>query len=118
MLVHSTGIVRNEPICGYASVVQTASSFCTQTYTIILFGDGELTGLKLDIADVSSLLAAAADQMLMMGELNILRCWAATDQQVTLHREICPAATDLQVTLHREICLAATDQQVTLHREM
>ena len=60
-------------------------------------------GLKLDIADFSSLLAAAADQMLMMEGFNILRCWAATDQQVTLHREICQAATDQQVTLHREM---------------
>ena len=33
VLVYSTGIVRNELICGYANVVHTSSSFCSHTHT-------------------------------------------------------------------------------------
>ena len=34
MLVYSTGIVRNELICGYANVVHTSSSFRPHTHTM------------------------------------------------------------------------------------
>ena len=33
VLVYSTGIARNELICGYANVVYTSSSFCPHTHT-------------------------------------------------------------------------------------
>ena len=65
VLVYSTGIVQNEPICGYANVVHTSSSFRphthtdtdtdTHTHTLSTFSyhsdeDCEPTGLKADIA--------------------------------------------------------------------
>ena len=55
VLVYSTGIVRNELMCGYANVVHTSSSFCPHTHTILIpFEDSEPTGLKVDIADKSA----------------------------------------------------------------
>ena len=51
VFVYSTGIVQNELIYGYASIVHTSSSFHTHTHTCIPFEDPEPTGLKLvDIA--------------------------------------------------------------------
>ena len=56
--VYSTGIVRNELICGYANVVHTSSSFHTHTHahahthTFIPFEDHELMGLKVDTAHI------------------------------------------------------------------
>ena len=56
VLVYSTGMLQNEPICGYASVVNTSSSFGTHTYTHTdtPYEDREPTG-KVDIAAVYSL---------------------------------------------------------------
>ena len=54
MCVYSTGIVRNELMCGYANVVHTSSSFHTHIHThthiLIPFEDSEPTGLNVDIA--------------------------------------------------------------------
>ena len=44
-----SGIVQNE-ICGYANVGHTLSSFCTHAHILKPFEDGELSGLKVDIA--------------------------------------------------------------------
>ena len=62
VLVHSTGIVRHELICGYANVVHTSVSFrphtCTHTHTHILipFEDSEPTGLEVHIAGYKELM--------------------------------------------------------------
>ena len=50
--VYSTGIVRNELICGYANVMHTSSSFRPHTHTHILipFEEREPTWLIVDIA--------------------------------------------------------------------
>ena len=65
VLVYSTGIARNELICGYANVVH-ASSYSVHTHThahtharththiLIPFEDREPTGLKVDIAQETS----------------------------------------------------------------
>ena len=60
VLVYSSGIVQNELICGYASVVHMLSSLPAHTHThartfiFIPFEDRKLTGLKVDMADSSS----------------------------------------------------------------
>ena len=64
MLVYSTGIARNELICGYASEVHsvhthtlTHSHTHTHTHTHsyhLRTANCELTGLKVDIAEESS----------------------------------------------------------------
>ena len=58
--VYSTGIVQNELIYGYASIVHSSSSFHTHTHThtntCIPFKDCEPTGLKL--VDIASSLAS------------------------------------------------------------
>ena len=47
VLVYSTGIVRNELICGHTNVLHTSSSFRPHTHT--QFEDHEPTGLKVKV---------------------------------------------------------------------
>ena len=63
VLVYSTGIVRNELICGYICQRRAYFKFISYTHThththiLIPFEDSEPTGLKVDIAEIRLLLA-------------------------------------------------------------
>ena len=68
VLVYSTGIVRNELICGYANVLHTSSSFRTHTqhtHTYTQFEDHEPTGLKMDIAEPTGLKVVIAHKLIL-----------------------------------------------------
>ena len=97
VLVHSTGIVRNELKCGYANVVHTLSSFRTHTHTHILipFEDSEPTGLKVDIA-IYTLYLLACQVRVIVGDSGLCCCVSVT----SVERLLSPLCVD---TVH--VCM-------------